>query len=72
MLQKKGPLVTLTIREGKHVISDELGEVQLDARGSFLLECLAEHIADQAATSDRSRKRSARRRRASDEILAVG
>lgn len=65
--------MTLTIREGKHVISDELGEVQLDARGSFLLECLAEHIVDQAATSGRFRKkRSGRRHPASDEILAVG
>jgi hypothetical protein len=29
--------------------------INLDARGSFFVECLAEHIVNQAATSDRLR-----------------
>ena len=31
-------------------------EINLDARGSFFVECLAEHIVNQAATSQQLRK----------------
>jgi len=48
--------MTRGIRGGRRIIPHELVlEIKLDPHCSFFVECLAEHIVNQAAASDRLR-----------------
>jgi hypothetical protein len=44
-----------TAARGKSVANEVVLEINLDANGSFFVECLAEHIVNQAARSEELR-----------------
>jgi hypothetical protein len=44
-----------SLGHGKASSDEAVLEIHLDANGSFFVECLAEHIVNQAATSDQLR-----------------